>query len=61
MTNKQIIYNALTMWRNHIQTGNVATSVRDVVNIGKPDEVRNLTDNQREFVIRIEALAKEFI
>jgi hypothetical protein len=61
MTNRQIIRDSLTMWRNHIQTGNVVTSVRDVVNMGEPEKVRMLSREQQEFVIRIEELAEEFI
>ena len=56
-TDKQMIYHALMMWRNHIQTGNVTLSSVDAVLSGRPSLCRQLDSDQQEFVSRLEELA----
>lgn len=48
-----VIYQALMMWRNYIETNNVTLSANDAVNMGKPEAVRRLDDVQRRFVDRL--------
>lgn len=56
MTDNELITRALTMWINHIQTGDVCMSTKDVVQAGKPGKARMLHSDQQEFVIRLEEL-----
>lgn len=61
MDDKKLIFNALLMWRNHIQTGNVNMSSADAVNCGRKDSIRALNSGQQEFVIRLEELSDDVL
>lgn len=61
MTDRQMVINALYMWRNHIQTGNALLSTQDAENIGKPELCRMLNSDQQEAVIHLEELADSIL
>lgn len=58
----QVIYEALGMWRNYIQTGNVALSTDDLRNMEREREIRKLQPEQQAFVTRLESMmAKQLL
>ncbi len=59
MDDKELIFYALRMWKNHIQTGDVTMSSADAIMTGKPDLCRMLTQEQQDFVIRLEGLSND--
>jgi hypothetical protein len=59
MTDYQVIRQALLMWRNHIETGNVSLSQQDAINCGREKEINKLDNNQIEFTKRLEQLANK--
>jgi hypothetical protein len=56
LSDKDVITQALGLWANHIETGNVSMSSRDAVNCGSPDQVKSLGDEQKRFVVRLRDL-----
>lgn len=57
-TDNHIIYEALLMWRNAIQTGDTSLSLQTALNTGQESEIRVLSSTQQEFVIRLEEIAE---
>lgn len=57
LTDEEIIANALIYWRNHIQTGNMLMSSKEMEAMGRPEACRPLCSDQQEFVVRLEFLA----
>ncbi len=58
-TDGEIKFQALTMWANHIETGDVSMSPQDAVNRKLKDKIKPLTLQQQELVVRIKKLAQK--
>ena len=56
-TDSEVIYEALIMWRNAIQTGDTSLSLQTAIDQRQESEIRMLNSEQQEFVIRLEELA----
>lgn len=52
-----VISYALSMWANHIETGDVTLSKQDCKNCGYADRVKNLSNDQAFFVARLRHLS----
>ena len=59
MDDKEVVFYALRMWKNHIQTGDVNMSSDDAIKMGKPHLCRMITQEQQDFVIRLEELSND--
>lgn len=57
-TDDELICNALQMWANHIETGNVVLSATDAKQARKP--FKALDAHQMKLVIRLRELAERF-
>ena len=53
----QLKFQALNMWANHIETGDVCMSISDAINCGQREKINSLTLDQQKFVIRLRELA----
>jgi hypothetical protein len=60
INDNEIIYTSLSMRKNYITTGNVYTSITDVVNM-KEGHVKILTSEQMKLVIKIEEMMAFYI
>ena len=56
-----ILYQALHMWKNHIETRNVNLSAKDAINCGNPERCRRIMPEQEEFIIKLEDLASKLM
>jgi hypothetical protein len=56
---KYLIYYALHMWANHIETGNIYVSELTAAKYDKQHNINSLTKEQKEFVLRLRKLAKK--
>ena len=61
ISDKEIIYHAITMWQNYIQTGDVCMSAKDCENVKEKKRIKNLTIDQMEFLVRMDKLKKKFL
>jgi len=57
----EIIFYALLMWRNYIQTGDVSLSSHDAVASGQKHLCKVLDRGQMEMVIRLEDLSDRIL
>ncbi len=60
MSDREVVYFALNMWKNLVETGDVHMSAEDAINIGKRGRVRSLNSDQAAFVARLNRLAKSY-
>mgnify|MGYP003646960211 CR=1 FL=1 len=58
MTDNRMIYEALIVWRNALQTGDISLSLQSALDTGQDSKIRMLSSEQQEFVIRLEELAE---
>jgi hypothetical protein len=58
---KNVIALALSMWANHIETGNVSLSQADAIMIGRAEVVIALTLEQQKFVVRLRDLSNKHL
>lgn len=56
MTDTEIVFRALCMWSNHIETGDVTLSAQDANNCGY--KVKGLSSEQIEFISRLKELQR---
>jgi hypothetical protein len=61
MENREVLFRSLNMWKNYIQTEDVATSSQDAINMGCPEKCKMLSPEQQEFVVRLEELACDIL
>lgn len=65
MRDAELIYRALNLWANHVETGNTAFSAADVQRMGQDDakaygaSIQALTAQQTTLVTRMRTLAIE--
>ena len=55
-----VVWWALLMWRNVIETGEPYVSAVDANNMGRQNMLKPLDPEQRRFVARLEDLAESF-
>ena len=46
-TDKEILYQALSVWMNHIETGDVGISAQDAINMRRAHKINKLDDFQK--------------
>ena len=56
MEDKHLIFYALNMWANYIETGDVNMAAQNAVKQGEKDRVRALSLDQMKFIIRLREL-----
>jgi hypothetical protein len=56
-TNKEIFYQALNMWANYIETGDVCLSSRDAIQQERRKLIQSLDVDQQEFVVKLRRLS----
>lgn len=57
MTDQQLIYRSLMMWKNYIETGDICMSRNDAVASGQTHKVKQLDPEQESFTHRLQRLA----
>lgn len=53
----ELIYYALSMWANHIETNDITMSAEDAHNCGYEKQIKALNPSQMAMVIRLRELA----
>jgi len=66
ITDKEIIYQAINMWQNYIQTNDVTLSSIDVRNaygdkLYEGVKINKLSIEQMEFIVRLDKLKNKFL
>ena len=46
-------FQALTMWANYVETGDVSLSTDSAIKCGRKDEILALNDEQKRLVLRL--------
>ena len=54
-----LIFYALNMWANYIETGNVALSKQDAINCKYSEVIKKLSPSQMELTLRLRKLSEE--
>lgn len=57
MSDYEVISRALSMWKNHMETGSVIMSKEDAINAGQKEQVKSLDDNQIQFTQRLKKMS----
>ena len=57
MSDHEVIARALSMWKNHLETGSVILSSGDAINCGQKDRIKHLNDEQIQFSQRLKKLS----
>lgn len=55
------IYQALIIWRNYIETGDVNLSANFAIQCGKSEIIKQLTTEQKKKCIELEELANKYL
>ena len=58
LTNNEIIYRALMMWANYIETSDVNLSSNDAINMRRYNKINILDLYQQKFICRLRELAQ---
>jgi len=61
MNNKELIYRALIVWRNYIQTGDPALSTEMAIKSNQKEKCKILDIGPQQFVIRLTEAANDIL